>query len=79
MNDKTKVHSIHRARYWARHMERQLQDALDVVNGAYDPATYGEAHELLDKQDVPGWARGARVEKAGFFQWAVVLTSHKGH
>lgn len=27
----------------------------------------------------PTWARGAKVEKAGWFQWVVIATSNRGH
>jgi len=66
---KTSVASVHVFRRAARKKERQLQAWLDR-----NPSS-------KDKFDsaVPDWAQGVRVEKAGFFQWAVVYTSERGH
>lgn len=59
----TKVLSVHRLRRTARAEERRLTNCI----------LYGYPTEL------PYWAKGVRVEKAGLFQWAVVATSKRGH
>lgn len=35
--------------------------------------------DALEKFKVPDWAKGARVRKAGPFNWAVEATAWKGH
>jgi len=59
----TQIVSVHAFRRVARKEERRIQELLDS----------GEA-----MPDVPTWARGAKVQKAGTFQHAVVLTENKG-
>lgn len=69
MSDRTKVISVHFLRRVARERERELQDEFDArLAGAYARIN-----------GLPSWARGVRVEKAGRFQWAVVVTEHLGH
>lgn len=64
--EKTQVISVHRLRRVARKKERELQYDLDG------------GHSRIDL-GLPAWTNGVRVEKAGFFQHAVVATSRKGH
>lgn len=61
---RTQVLSVHVLRRTARLKERKLQAQLDA---GYQP------------DELPTWANGVRVEKAGQFQWAVVATSTAGH
>jgi hypothetical protein len=67
----TKVLSVHKLRFMARLRERRIQGILN--------ATGYDRDWDRRKLEVPGWARGVRVEKAGRFQWAVVATTRKGH
>ena len=62
------IYSVHMFRRTARKRERELQAWLD--NGRIGIPPGGVA-------DVT--AKGAHVEKAGIFQWAVVTTDYKGH
>lgn len=71
--------SVHRSRRNARKLERELQEALDIARGFTAEGNYQEARELLDRYEVPGWAYGARVDRAGFFQHQVQVTSWRGH
>jgi hypothetical protein len=65
-DEKTKVISVHKYRRVARWHERRLQRRLKA--GWWDP----------EPQGLPGWARGARVERVDGGMFAVVLTSHRG-
>jgi hypothetical protein len=64
--------SVHPFRRTARKEERRLQRVLDA---------YHEVHVILDDApaDLPLWAHGVRVERAGAFQHAVVATERRGH
>lgn len=71
MSELTKILSVHALRRVARARERQIQKALN------DRAATGRPLPgQLD--DVPDWARGVRVERAGLFQHAVVATENRG-
>jgi len=61
----------------ARAVERELQAAIDEDRGGegLSPANF----RLLSSYRVPDWARGVRVERAGWLSWAVVATEEKGH
>lgn len=61
---RTHIVSVHFLRRTARERERQIQRELNY-------------HHRFP--DLPDWAHGVRVEKAGPFQWAVVLTETRGH
>ncbi len=65
----TKIISVHRLRRSARKVERDLQSALET-------STQSTTGPLVG---LPAWAKGVRVDRAGFFQYAVVATSWKGH
>ncbi len=60
---RTQSVSVHWFRRTARLEERRLQTCLE----------YGKPSGL------PEWARGARVEKIGRFQYAVICTELRGH
>ncbi len=69
-HQRTAIVSVHRTRRAARRQERHVQACLDSgLRGA----------RLDGFGLVPEWARGVRVEKAGFFQFVVNLTEHRGH
>lgn len=76
MSDRTKVLSTHFLRRAARRREREIEAALRSRHDEEGMLVEGEARLL---RDVPDWARGVRVEKAGPLQWAVVATEHQGH
>jgi hypothetical protein len=59
-----RIHSVHFFRRNARREERRIQWLLDA--GIQQPG-------------FPSWARGVRVEHAGPFQHAIVLTPNRGH
>jgi hypothetical protein len=65
--------TVHKFRRTARKQERLLQRWLDF--------NYGNPNieNLLEKDGYPKWMRGARVEKAGPFQYSVIATSFRGH
>lgn len=69
---KTTVLSVHVLRRAARARERDVQEWLDAGR----PLRF---HMPENWKQIPDWATGARVEKAGPFQWAVVATSERGH
>lgn len=69
MTGRTHVISTHFTRRKARQVERLVQNSLDM--GEHEP------NGMADPQ-IPLWAKGARVEKAGLLQWAVVATESKG-
>jgi hypothetical protein len=60
----------------ARHMEREYQAALEARDAG---ALTGTQFRLLAASDVPDTMHGARYERAGFLQHAVVLTEGRGH
>lgn len=60
--------SVHVFRRQARKRERALQDFLR------HGAAFGEPWP----DDLPKWARGVRVRKAGRFQWVVEATENRG-
>jgi len=60
----TQIVSVHKTRFMARMHERRIQKALNW-------------HELY--KNVPDWAQGVRVRKAGRFQYVVEATSWRGH
>jgi hypothetical protein len=64
--------SVHFLRRRARSRERYLQPLLELRANTGRALPPGAG-------DVPVWARGVRVEKAGLFQWAVVATEERGH
>lgn len=66
MGERTKIVSTHFLRRSARKRERAIQEALRLREQVQNP------------MDLPLWARGVRVEKAGPLQWAVVLTERRG-
>jgi hypothetical protein len=68
---RTHVLSIHYVRLFARLRERELQFLLDHHTD--------DGPVRLNGIELPGWVRGVRVEKAGRFSWALVLTSERGH
>lgn len=67
MERKTQILTVHWTRYVAQRRERAIQDHLD------------RAQETTSAYGLPDWAVGARVRKAGRFQWVVEATSWKGH
>lgn len=73
MSDKSMVISAPiKTRRKARLVERVLQENIneDRRGGiSYDGVSYL----------VPSWAQGVRVDRAGFRQFVVVATEHKGH
>lgn len=85
MSEQTRVLTVHRLRRTARRLERRLQ--ADLNSGAIRPIHFhtDEAYRIYDRGDllatvnIPRWMCGVRVERAGFFQWTVVATSHRGH
>jgi hypothetical protein len=62
--EETKILSVHKLRRNARREERRLTNVINFK---------------LPNDDLPYWAKGVRVEKAGPFQHAVVATSRRGH
>lgn len=60
---------------------RRARKQERVYPESFRRAAAGYPNELasLVARGVPAWARGARVERAGRFQWVVVATSHAGH
>ena len=64
---KTEIISVHPFRRSARKHERDLQAVIDATEG------YHHRDEAI-----PEWAKGVRVRKAGFFQWAVEATENRG-
>jgi hypothetical protein len=79
----TKILSAHYTRRSAQKEERRVQKALDeawkIINDQGDPAVTDGVKRMLEANGIPAWAHGARVEKAGFFQYGVVATEYKGH
>jgi hypothetical protein len=65
--------SVHRLRAAARRRERAVQALLET--GHTRTALDGETCRRLAQNP---WIRGARVEKAGRFQWTVVGTEGRG-
>lgn len=61
----TEIISTHKTRVMARSNERRLTKILQ--SGWWD------------HKDLPGWARGVRVRKAGKFQFVVEATDWPGH
>jgi hypothetical protein len=79
--ERTKALTVHRIRRTARREERRLQVELaERARGGVSRANRPlvSVHDA-DGNPVPDWARGARVEKIGLFQFAVVVTESKGH
>lgn len=64
----TTILSVHRFRRVARRREREVQAWLDARRGYWLP----------EGPDIPVWVHGARVERAGLLQYAVVGTDVKG-
>ena len=66
---RTMVLSVHVLRRTARAQERQVQHELEEREGY---------HVLFNDRDpIPGWVRGVRVERTGSVlppRWVVVLT-----
>lgn len=65
----------------ARAIERIVTRHLDFYRGQTMPLAVPLPDDLLGGSDVvlPPWAKGVRVERAGFFQFVVVATSTVGH
>jgi hypothetical protein len=78
--ERTKALTVHRVRRTARREERRLQDELakrergGVSRASRPLVTVYDADGNL----VPDWAKGARVEKIGLFQFAVIATESRG-
>jgi len=70
---KSQTISVHRTRQTARRQERAIQELLDT---GYTKRTLDE--DVLRVLTQNAWIKGARVEKAGAFQFTVVGTSTKG-
>lgn len=72
--------SVHKFRRAARKREREIQHSLDVV-GTYDPNKTVVSLEkaALHEANVPSWAKGVKVVRAGLFQHALVATRNRGH
>lgn len=64
---RTQILTVHKLRRAARAREREWQEALEA-----------EAHGKVGMLDLPVWARGVRVRKAGAFQWLVEATEWRG-
>lgn len=65
---RTEIISVHRLRRRARKREEYVQYLLD--RSVYSAPTIGR---------LPPWSRGARVRKAGLFEWVVEATEWGGH
>lgn len=74
---RTQAVSVHKLRRVARKRERMLQQVL-AARTHFAPAGSNDTQDT-PYGPLPLWARGVRVEKAGAFQWAVVLTEERGH
>lgn len=70
---RTHVVSVHPFRRVARKRERAIQAWLDEGR----PLRAGVIPD--EHQRIPEWANGARVERAGLLQHAVIATEQKGH
>jgi hypothetical protein len=82
MNERTEIASVHVFRRTARRRERELQGLIDGLardrirtDGPY----FTVGLRSGDTVKVPVWARGARYQKAGLLQHAVVFTETRGH
>lgn len=73
MSPRQSVSGPHFTRARARSVERRIQRELDAYWDNMD-----QPNQPWPK-DIPGWARGAKVEKVGFFQYQVIVTPNKGH
>lgn len=62
----TKILSIHVKREVARERQREIQTAMDTLYGGTETGSPERirARKKLDKYDIPGWARGVRVDTA---------------
>jgi hypothetical protein len=65
---KTQILSVHHFRRSAEVEERRLQRTLDE---GYLP--------LVEGNQIPRWVKGARVRKAGLFQWVVEANEWRGN
>ena len=78
--ERTEIISVHKLRSMARGRENRLQR---LINQAFDPntpsAVRAKAGRQLMNDDVPDWAKGVRVRKAGNFQHVVEATEWRGH
>ena len=89
-HQRSKTVSVHKLRRRARRARNVIQAKLDYIDHAEEivreriPGPPLPAQErgisraratTLDLHSLPAWARGVHVEKAGRFQWAVVVTS----
>lgn len=70
------VISVHKTRREARKRERQVQMVLDQ---AYADDADPVALLALQTVGIPRWARGVRVQRAGFRQHEVRATEERGH
>lgn len=70
--NRTQVLSVHKFRRTARRKERAI--TADLERSAHTPIW---TTALL--AELPNWASGVRVEKAGVFSWCVVATERPGH
>jgi len=80
---KTMTISVHHFRRTAQREERRLTKVLvsaqEIIDKNPEPQVAIGIRDLLAANDIPQWARGVRVEKAGMLSYSVVATEHKGH
>lgn len=70
--NRTQVLSVHKFRRVARRKERAITAELE--RSAHTPVW---TTALL--AELPNWARGVRVDKAGAFCWVCIATEDRGH
>lgn len=77
---RTEILSVHKLRFMARGREARLQRLLNQATDPRTPsAVANRAKRELFDQNLPEWAKGARVRKAGRFQHVVEATEWRGH
>jgi hypothetical protein len=81
MTGRTRTLSVHRLRRTARANERTVQAALRLrrLRTTWSPFEQPTITLWRGGPELPSWACGVRVEKAGRFQWSVIATEAEGH